>query len=203
MPKVTFVNEHRIVEVASGRLISDAAAELGIAVCREAFSGTGIGDYTCWVKGDPGAVSPPTFLEKMLGARGWKRMANRARILGDLQVWTQGGNGDRFRAPRPVAKPPRPTDDPTAARLPIDASGTAAFPYGHPQAVGHGKREAIPVGALEAKAAKEKKAKAAAAKAAGAVDGAETASAEAAGDSAEAEAADEAEADADEGEEKE
>jgi hypothetical protein len=165
MPKVTFVNEHRIVEIASGRLISDAAAELGIAVCRESFAGTGIGDYTCWVKGEPGAVSPATFLEKLLGARGWKRMANRARILGDVQVWTQAGPGDRLRSPRPVSKPPRPSEDPTAARKEIDAAGTAAFPYGHPHAVGQGKREAIAAGALEAKAAKEKKAKAAAAKA--------------------------------------
>lgn len=168
MPKVTFVNEHRIVEVASGRLISDVATELGIAVCRESFAGTGIGNYTCWIKAEPGAVSPPTFLEKLLGARGWRRMANRARILGDMQVWTQGGMGDRFRAPRPVAKSPRPSEDATANRKSVDAAGTAAFPYGHPHAVGQGKREAIAAGALEAKAAKEKKAKLAAAKAGGA-----------------------------------
>jgi hypothetical protein len=166
MPKVTFVNEHRVVEVEPGRLISDVAAELGIAVCRDAFGATGLGSYTCWVKGEPGSVSPPTWMEKLLGARGWKRMANRARILGDVQVWTQGGIGNRLRSPRPVSAPPRPSTDPTAPRLPIDASGTAAFPYGHPHAVGKGQREPIAVGALEAKAAKEKKGKAAAAKAA-------------------------------------
>jgi hypothetical protein len=168
MPKVTFVNEHRIVESASGRLISDIAAELGIAVCREAFAGTGIGDYTCWVKAEPGATSPPTFMEKLLGARGWKRLANRTRVLGDVQIWTQAGPGNRLRAPRPVAAPPNPTNDPGAPRKSIDATGSAAFPYGHPHAVGHGTREPIAVGALEAKAAKaakEKKAKAAAAKA--------------------------------------
>lgn len=160
MPKVTFVNEHRIVEVASGRLISDIAAELGIAVCREAFFGTGIGDYTCWVKGEPGSTSEPGFMEKLLGARGWKRMANRARVLGDVQIWTQAGPGDRLRAPRPISKSPRPSEDPTAPRKPINAAGSAAFPYGHPHAVGQGKREAIAVGHLEAKAAAEKKAKA-------------------------------------------
>lgn len=165
MPKVTFVNEHRIVETASGRLISDIAAELGIAVCREAFAGTGIGDYSCWVKAEPGATSTPTFMEKLLGARGWKRLANRTRVLGDVQIWTQGGQGNRLRAPRPVAPPPNPSKDPTAARKPIDASGSAAFPYGDPREVGQGKREPIAMGALEAKAAKEKKAKAAAAKA--------------------------------------
>ncbi|WP_438040556.1 hypothetical protein [Sorangium sp. So ce128] len=166
MPKVTFVNEHRTVEAAPGRLLSEIAAELGIAVCREAFRGTGIGDYTCWVKGEPGATSPPTFLEKLLGARGQRRMANRTRVLGDVQVWTQAGPGDRLRAPRPIAPPPSPATDPEAPRKPIDASGSAAFPYGDPRAVGHGKREPIAAGALEAKAAKEKKAKAAPAKAA-------------------------------------
>ncbi|WP_438033996.1 hypothetical protein [Sorangium sp. So ce204] len=160
MPKVTFVNEHRTVEAAPGRLLSDIAAELGIAVCREAFRGTGIGDYTCWVKGEPGATSPPTFLEKLLGARGQRRMANRTRVLGDVQVWTQAGPGDRLRAPRPIAPPPSPATDPEAPRKPIDASGSAAFPYGDPRAVGHGKREPIAAGALEAKAAKEKKGKA-------------------------------------------
>jgi hypothetical protein len=178
MPKVTFVNEHRIVESASGRLISDIATELGIAVCRETFAGTGIGDYTCWVKAEPGATSAPTFMEKLLGARGWKRFANRTRVLGDVQIWTQGGPGDRLRAPRPVAPPPNPSTDPAAARKPIDASGTAAFPYGDPREVGQGKREPIAVGALEAKAAKEKKAKAGAAKAGAAKGAAEPAAAE-------------------------
>jgi hypothetical protein len=86
-------------------------------------------------------------------------------VLGDVQIWTQAGPGDRLRSPRPVSPPPNPSKDPAAARKPIDASGTAAFPYGDPRAVGQGKREPIAVGALEAKAAKEKKAKAAAAKA--------------------------------------
>src|SRR5262245_51389327 len=100
MPKVSFVNENRVVEVASGRLISDVANELGIAVCRESFAGTGIGDYTVWVKGESGSVSPMGFLEKLMGARGLKRFANRTRILGDVQVWTQGGLADRLRSPR-------------------------------------------------------------------------------------------------------
>ncbi|WP_437599360.1 hypothetical protein [Sorangium sp. So ce590] len=163
MPRVTFVNEHRTVEAEPGRLLSDIAAELGIAVCRETFRGTGIGDYTCWVKGEPGATSPLTFLEKLLGARGQRRMANRTRVLGDVQVWTQAGPGNRLRTPRPIAPPPSPATDPEAPRKPIDASGSAAFPYGDPRAVGHGKREPVAAGALEAKAAKEKKAKAGAA----------------------------------------
>lgn len=154
MPKVSFVNENRTVEVASGRLISDVASELGIAVCREAFAGTGLGDYTVWVKGEAGCVSPVTFLEKVWGVRGIKRYANHARILGDMQVWTQAGLSDRLRSPRPIDAPPRPATDATAARKPIDAAGTAAFKYGDPRAVGKGTRQPIPKTTGKAKAAK-------------------------------------------------
>jgi hypothetical protein len=143
MPTVNFVNEHRVIEVVPGRLVSDVAAELGIPVCREEFAGTGIGNYTVWVRGEPGSVSPPTFFEKLFGARGWKRFANRTRILGNVEIWTQAGLADRLRSPRPIAPPPSPATDKTAARLPIDASGSAAFPYGDPRAVGRGTRDAV------------------------------------------------------------
>lgn len=159
MPKVTFVNEHRTIEVEPGRLISDVANELGIAVCREAFANTGIGNYTVWVKGEPGCVSPVTFMEKLLGVRGWKRHANRARILGDVQVWTQMGLRDRLQAPRPVSPSPSPATDKTAARKPIDATGTAAFPFGDPREVGLGERKPVPrtTGKATTKAAGAKK----------------------------------------------
>ena len=116
MPKVTFINEARTVEVDAGRTISDVAAELGIDVCREEFVGTGFGNYSVWVKGPDGCVSPPGFWEKLLGgAGGWRRQANRARILGDMEIYTQAGLGDRLRAPRPVAAPPTPKTDPAAS----------------------------------------------------------------------------------------
>lgn len=153
MPKVTFVNEHRTVEVAAGRKISDIAAELGIAVCREAFRGSGIGDWSVYVKGADGALSPPTLFEKLDGVKGMRRLANRTRVLGDVEIWTAGGLPDRLRAPRPVAPPPNPSKDPDARRKPNDAAATAAFPYGHPSAVGKGQREAIPVGAGKGKKA--------------------------------------------------
>jgi hypothetical protein len=170
MPKVTFVNEHRTVEVEPGRLISDIANELGIAVCRESFAGTGIGNYTVWVKGDSNSVSPVTFMEKLLGARGWKRYANRARILGDCQVWTQQGLADRLRAPRPVTAPPSPATDPSAPRKPLDAAGTAAFVFGDPREVGKGERPPIPRTTGKPKAAKGAAAAAGAAGAAAAAD---------------------------------
>ena len=91
MPKVTFVNEHRIIECEKGRLVSDVAAELGIAVCRESFRGTGIGGYSIWAKGEPGCVSEVGFWEKLGGASGMRRMANRTKIVGDESIWTQGG----------------------------------------------------------------------------------------------------------------
>jgi hypothetical protein len=143
MPKVTFVNEGRTVEVDSGRKISDVAAELGIAVCREEFAGTGIGNYTVWVKGNAGCVSPPDFWEKLGGVRGERRLANRVKILGDVQIWTQAGLRDRLRAPRPITAPPTPKTDPTAPRLGVSAAGTAAFPGGNPLAIGKGEREPI------------------------------------------------------------
>lgn len=158
MPKVTFVNEHRTIECEKGRLISDVASELGIAVCRESLAGTGLGGYSVWVKGEPGAVSELTFIEKLWGAKGMRRYANRTRILGDLQVWTQPGLGDRLRAPRPVAAPPNPSTDKEAPRLGVSAAGTAAFPYGHPATVGLGAREAIAKSTAKAKAAKGAKA---------------------------------------------
>jgi hypothetical protein len=143
MPKVTFVNENRTVEVVAGRKISDVAAELGIAVCREEFAGTGIGNYTVWIKGADGCVSAPGFWEKLSGIRGWRRLANKTKILGDVEIFTQAGLRDRLRAPRPVTAPPTPKTDPEAPRLGVSAAGTAAFPGGHPQAVGKGTRDAV------------------------------------------------------------
>src|SRR5262245_3896305 len=118
MPKVTFINEHRTVEVAAGRKLSDIAAELGIAVCRESFKGTGIGDWSVYVKGADSALSPPTFFEKLMGVKGWRRLANRARVLGDVEVWTAGGLPDRLRSPRPISPLPNTAKDPEAPRKP-------------------------------------------------------------------------------------
>ncbi len=143
MPKVMFVNEHREVEVQTGRLISDVAAELGIQVCREEFAGTGIGDYTVWVKGGSGCVSPPTFYERVIKrCKGQRRMANRTKVLGDCEVWTQGGMSPRQGKPRPIAAAPRAGED-GSARFDHEnnAAGTAWHPYGHPHAVGSGTRE--------------------------------------------------------------
>jgi len=158
MPKVTFINEHRTVDVEAGRTIAAIATELGIATCREEFAGTGFGNHTVWVKGADGALSPPGFLEKLFGARGMKRLANRAKILGDVEVWTQAAVGDRLRAPRPISPNPNPLKDPTAPRKPIDASGSAAFPYGDPRAVGKGTREAVARSTAKAKPAGKGKA---------------------------------------------
>lgn len=167
MPRVRFVNEDRVVEIEKGKLISDVAAELGIAVCREHFAGTGFGDYTVWVKGAPDSVSPAGFFERLRGARGQKRFANRARILGDCEVTTQAGLANRLRSPRPIAPPPRPTEDPSLLKA-EDASGTAAFPYGHPSMVGCGTRTELARGASEKSDAKQAAAAAAVAKTAAA-----------------------------------
>jgi hypothetical protein len=144
MPKVSFVVEHREVEVKSGRVLSDIAADLGIEVCREEFAGTGFGDYTVWVKGDKGCVSPPTWYERVFKrCKGQRRMANRTKVLGDIQVWTQQGMGSRANRPRPLSPAPRAGED--GSELfdhENNAAGTAWNVYGHPHAVGTGEREA-------------------------------------------------------------
>ncbi|MBI4701694.1 MAG: 2Fe-2S iron-sulfur cluster binding domain-containing protein [Deltaproteobacteria bacterium] len=143
MPHVTFVNEHREAEVAPGRRVSDIARELGICLCREEMVGTGIGNCRVWVEGQPGAVSPPSLWERLRGARGWRRLANRARVLGDVRIWTQQGIGSRAGIGRELAPLPEPAGDPAAPRFDHESSaaGTAWNPYGHPHAVGSGTRE--------------------------------------------------------------
>jgi ferredoxin len=147
MPKVVFVNEHRIVEIASGKNLKSLAIELGVNPHREFFRGLNCGYLglcgTCqlWVKPSaPGALNPPNFREKMAGMRGERRLACQVRVLGDIEVTTMPGGDGRLRAPRPIAAPPQPTVDPTAKRKPIDAAATAQYLYGHPSAVGTGKR---------------------------------------------------------------
>ncbi|APR75601.1 Light-harvesting LHII, alpha subunit B / Histone protein [Minicystis rosea] len=135
-----------MVEVEKGRLVSEVARDLGIAFCRETFAGTGWGDTTIWIKGGADCVSPPGLLERLKGARGWKRFADRTRILGDCEVYTQSGLGSRLGGTRELAPPPSPMADPSLIRTP-DAAGTAAFPYGHPSAVGKGERPAVARGA--------------------------------------------------------
>jgi hypothetical protein len=143
VPKVLFVNEHREVEVEAGRKISAVADDLGIAVKRTA----GIGfmpDYTIWVRGEAGSTSPMTWFERWVKrCKGWRRMANKTRILGDIEVWTQQGIGYRLNQPRPVNKAARAGED-GSERFDHEnnAAGTAWNPYGHPKAVGQGEREA-------------------------------------------------------------
>ncbi len=143
MPKIMFVNEHREAQTDAGRLISDVAAELGIQVCREEFAGTGFGDYTVWVKGDAGCVTPPTFYERVIKrCKGQRRMANRTKVLGDIEVWTQAGLRPRIGAPRPIEPAARAGEDggPRFEHA-EESTGTAWHPYGHPHAIGKGTRE--------------------------------------------------------------
>ncbi|HHH10847.1 MAG TPA: hypothetical protein ENK23_02065 [Sorangium sp.] len=144
MPKIMFVNEHREVEVESGRLISEVATELGIITCRVTFANTNIGDYTVWVDGAGGCVSKPTWYERVIKrCTGQRRMANRTRVLGDCKVWTQPGMASRARVPRPIAPAPRAGED-GSPRFDHEhnPAGTAYNPYGHPHAVASGTRDA-------------------------------------------------------------
>ena len=149
MPKVVFVNEHRIVEVPQGKNLKTLALELGINPHREFFRGVNCGYFgmcgTCqlWVKeSGPGSTNSKNLREKIAGMRGLRRLACQVKVLGDVEVTTFAGGDGRLRAPRPIAPPPNPSIDPTAKRKPIDASGTAEFTLGHPSAVGTGTRVA-------------------------------------------------------------
>lgn len=142
VPKVFFVNEHREVEVDSGRVISDVAEDLGIAVKRTA----GIGffpDYTIWVRGEDGSTSPMTWFERVIKrCKGWRRMADETLVLGNIEVWTQQGIGYRLAQSRPLSKPARAGED-GSARFDHknNPASTAWNHYGHPKAVGSGTRE--------------------------------------------------------------
>src|SRR5215510_15437015 len=82
MPKVTFVNEHRIVQIASGKNLKSLAIELGINPHREFFRGINCGYLglcgTCqlWVsESAPGSTSPRNLRERIAGTRGQRRLA--------------------------------------------------------------------------------------------------------------------------------
>jgi hypothetical protein len=138
MPKVQFVNENVTVDVERGRLLSDVAKELGIPICRQSFGWTGVGDYTIWVQGEPGSASPKTLGERLKRMTGWRRQANRARVLGDLRVWTQQGLASRNDFARNIDAVPNPSSDPAALRHAADEAGTSAHPYGDPSALDPG-----------------------------------------------------------------
>src|SRR5215472_3325241 len=149
MPKVTFVNEARVVEAEPGANIRDVALECGIAVNNsEDFHGFNCGGHglcttcLCWVEeSEPGAAGPRTLMERLRALRGWRRLACRTNLQGDVRVFTMPGQHERSRKQRPVSPPPRPTDDPTAGRKPVDAAPTAAFIHGHPSMVASGTRK--------------------------------------------------------------
>jgi ferredoxin len=147
MPKVVFVNEHRIVEVPQGKNLKSLALELGINPHREFFRGVNCGYFgvcgTCqvWVKESaPGSTNALNLREKFAGMRGLRRLSCQVKVMGDVEITTLAGGDGRLRSPRPIASPPKPTVDPTATRKPIDAASTAEFTYGHPSAVGAGTR---------------------------------------------------------------
>jgi ferredoxin len=162
MPRVVFVNEHRIVEVPHGKNLKALALELGINPHRESFLGLNCGylglcsSCQVWLKEiAPGAVTPRNLREKIAGTRGQRRLACQVRVLGDVEITTMPGGDSRLRAPRPIAPPPQPTVDPVAARKPIDAAPTAEFLYGHPAAVGSGTRVPIKGVAAEGEATED------------------------------------------------
>ncbi|HEY2513720.1 MAG TPA: 2Fe-2S iron-sulfur cluster binding domain-containing protein [Polyangiaceae bacterium] len=153
MPKVVFVNEHRVVDVPAGRSVWDAAREAGVTLDVHRFQGGySCGGHgvcracLCWVEeGEAGAAGPRSWLERLRGLRGWRRLACRARVNGPLKVYSVPAAAERVNVARPIAPPPSPVADPSAPRKPEDAASTAAHLYGHPAAVGRGGEPSAPV----------------------------------------------------------
>jgi ferredoxin len=146
VPKITFVNEHLTVDVEPGKNVRDVARANGVALDVNRFRGTfncgGRGVCTacvCWVEeGAPGAAGPRSWLEKVRGLTGWRRLACRTSVQGDVRVFTMPAAGNRVAMPRSIAPPPSPTTDESAPRKPIDAASTAEHIHGHPSKVGRG-----------------------------------------------------------------
>jgi hypothetical protein len=130
VPRVVFVNEHRVVDAELGKSVRDVAREAGVALGRAGL---------VWVEeGAPGAAGPRAWMERVRGLRGWRRLASRARVLGDLKVYSSPAGASRVGRARVIAGVPSPVIDPTAPRKPDDAASTAAHVHGHPSAVGRG-----------------------------------------------------------------
>jgi hypothetical protein len=135
VPRVTFVNEHRIVDAREGVTVAEVARSFGIAL-----------GGVCWIEpSERRALNGPTVMEALRGMRGWRRLPRYARVLGDLKVYSTPAASSREGVARPIDPPPSPVADPKAARKSIDAAPTAEFVRGHPEAIGHGSASRWPV----------------------------------------------------------
>lgn len=113
MPNVKFVVEHQVVEVQAGRTLREIALEAGVYPNREWFRGFNCGGRglcgTCkvWVKeSKAGAASSPTLSEKLRGLGDGRRLACQTRVMGDLELTTFPGGGDRTAAGRQIDPAP-------------------------------------------------------------------------------------------------
>ena len=118
MPKVVFVNEHRIVDVPAGKSQDPGPRARHqpaprtlpgreLRILRSLRNVPGLGARIR--RGQHQREEPP---REMAGMRGERRLSCQVKILGDVEVTTMAGGDNRLRAPRPIAAPPQPTIDP-------------------------------------------------------------------------------------------
>lgn len=95
MPKITFVNEARTVEVEPGTTVLQAGHDSGIMIRRTTLwdcGGRGFPGCTCrvWIRSRNGAASKKTVMEKLPFRRieGELRLACQVKVNGDLTVIT-------------------------------------------------------------------------------------------------------------------
>lgn len=118
MPKIFFQKEFLEIEVPKGSNLRKAAHEAGISIDRPQLFGASCGGLgicgVCkvWVRErEPRATNPRGFMERGMFLRffdGWRRLACKVEVLGDIDVWTSPGEADRIGTARTIEKPPSP-----------------------------------------------------------------------------------------------
>ena len=131
MPKVFFQKEFREIEVPKGANLRKVAQQNGISIDRPQLFGVTCGGIgvcgVCkvWVRErERGATNPRGFLERGMFLRffdGWRRLACRVQVNGDIDVWTSPGEKDRIGDARTIEKPPSPVAEARAKGLVTNA----------------------------------------------------------------------------------
>lgn len=127
MPKIFFQKEVREIEVPKGSNLRKVALANGISIDRPQLFGVTCGGIgvcgVCkvWVRErEKGATNPRGFMERGMFMRffdGWRRLACRVEVQGDIDVWTSPGEPDRIGTARTIEPPPSPVAEARAKGL--------------------------------------------------------------------------------------
>ena len=146
VPRIRFLHENVGVDAEPGQSIREVAIASGVEIHRGFWArrnvfvrlilgllcgGRGLcGACEVWAApSSPGALSPPTFWERLRQVRGTKRLACQGRVHGDVEVQTLPGGPPRAQSldayavlpPAKLAAAP-----PTPVAAPVEAARTPA-----------------------------------------------------------------------------